>query len=198
MSARRNLTDEKFGRLTVLCDSGKRTKKGEVVWTCRCECGCLHHASTGNIVGGSIRSCGCLQRELSSLRRRAARKPARLCQDPGCTETIEKGAGGFCGKHAQRIRRHGDPGYVTPFEVWRSNNRNAQLQRFPTVKPATYRKLFGRHEHRAVAEAMLGRRLRSDEHVHHKDENKQNNLPGNLEVLPAREHLALHAAQRRR
>jgi hypothetical protein len=53
----------------------------------------------------------------------------------------------------------------------------------------------GREEfvHRLVAEVMLGRRLRRGEIVHHRDENKRNNQPGNLEVLPshsvhAREH----------
>jgi hypothetical protein len=34
--------------------------------------------------------------------------------------------------------------------------------------------------------------------VHHKDQNRQNNDPCNLEVLSAREHLALHAAMRRK
>jgi hypothetical protein len=80
----------------------------------------------------------------------------------------------------------------------REHMRAAQLRRFPAVKPSTYRKLFGRHEHRVIAEEKLGRALRSDEHVHHKDQNRQNNDPGNLEVLSAREHLALHAALRRK
>jgi hypothetical protein len=99
--------------------------------------------------------------------------------------------------HAQRLRRWGDPAYVTPEEIRRTNNREAQRQRFSTVKPSTYRKLFGRHEHRVVAQNMLGRPLRSDEHVHHLDENKHNNAPENLAVMSAREHLALHAKQRR-
>lgn len=198
MSAPRNLSGSRFGRLTVMCDSGKRTMRGQIIWTCRCDCGCQHEVAANNLVGGSVRSCGCLARELSSMRRRAARKPPRLCRHPFCSATIEKGANGFCGMHAQRIRRYGDPDYVTPVDVWRANNRAAQVRRFPTVKPTTYRKFFGRHEHRVVAEAMTGRRLHRDEHVHHKDENKQNNTLENLQVLPAREHAALHANQRKR
>lgn len=48
------------------------------------------------------------------------------------------------------------------------------------------------YEHRLVAEAKLGRRLRNDEHVHHADHNKSNNDPANLEVLTVAEHRAEH------
>lgn len=48
------------------------------------------------------------------------------------------------------------------------------------------------YEHRVVASAMLGRPLRPDEHVHHKDENPQNNAPENLAVLTIAEHRAEH------
>jgi len=197
MTKRRNLSEQRFGRLSVLCDSGNRTKSGGVVWLSICDCGSLHHSLTGNLLNGAVRSCGCLRRELSSMRRCAAAKPPRICKQAGCDKTTEKGGHGYCSMHAQRLRRNGDPGYVMPEELRRANNRDAQIKRFKTVKPTTYRKFFGRHEHRVVAEALIGRPLRSDEHVHHKDENKQNNSPENLIVLSASEHLALHALQRR-
>jgi hypothetical protein len=41
-------------------------------------------------------------------------------------------------------------------------------------------------------ERQLGRKLRRDEHVHHKDGDFTNNAPQNLEVLQARMHLHLH------
>lgn len=46
------------------------------------------------------------------------------------------------------------------------------------------------YEHRIVAENKIGRRLESDEHVHHKNGDKQDNRPENLEVRHESEHLA--------
>lgn len=48
-------------------------------------------------------------------------------------------------------------------------------------------------QHRRVMEEHLGRKLRSDEHVHHKDGVKYNNSLDNLEVLTASEHAKHHA-----
>lgn len=44
------------------------------------------------------------------------------------------------------------------------------------------------YQHRIVAEKKLGRKLRSDEMVHHKDGNKQNNSPGNLTIITRGKH----------
>lgn len=56
----------------------------------------------------------------------------------------------------------------------------------------TYRKLYGRHEHRVVAEKVLGRALMPKEIVHHKDGDYLNNDPSNLEVLTQGEHMRRH------
>lgn len=62
-----------------------------------------------------------------------------------------------------------------------------------TGKGKSYRKFYGKHEHRAVAEAMIGRPLRPGEIVHHKDGNILNNDPVNLEVLSSQsEHCRVH------
>lgn len=55
-----------------------------------------------------------------------------------------------------------------------------------------YIKVNGMHEHRLVAEEMLGRPLRPGEIVHHKDGNKRNNEPDNLEIMTQSEHIREH------
>src|ERR1700690_1864168 len=47
-------------------------------------------------------------------------------------------------------------------------------------------------EHRWVMEQYLGRKLMSNEHVHHIDGNSRNNLIQNLVVLSNSEHQKLH------
>ena len=55
-----------------------------------------------------------------------------------------------------------------------------------------YVKLNGRHEYRVMAERMLGRALLPGEIVHHKDGNKKNNSPDNLEVMTQGRHMQEH------
>ena len=64
----------------------------------------------------------------------------------------------------------------------------------------TYRKVNGRHEHRTVAEEVLGRPLGKNEVVHHEDLDKRNNDPSNLFVFPTqswhkRHHNLKHPGQ---
>ena len=49
-----------------------------------------------------------------------------------------------------------------------------------------------RYEHTVVAEAILGRKLRKNEVVHHKNGDKKDNRPDNLEVLTRSEHAKHH------
>lgn len=77
----------------------------------------------------------------------------------------------------------------------RTNIRAAQPQ-LGKSNGKTYAKHLGRHEHRKVAEQMLGRRLTKAEVVHHKDNNKRNNNPDNLQVMTRSEHSRLHALER--
>ena len=48
------------------------------------------------------------------------------------------------------------------------------------------------YEHRLVIEKILGRYLRKDEKVHHRNGNQLDNRPENLEVLSSSEHTTLH------
>lgn len=183
----------KFSRLLILKDTGERSKSGEVRWECLCDCGKKHFATTGNIKSGSIKSCGCLQKELSSDRAKILfTKEKRICIVRDCEETTEKGAWGFCGKHYMRVKRYGDPEYVTPEEK-RSMKQRYSLMDGKEIKETTYRKFYNRHEHRVIGEKIAGRSLKTDEHVHHKNENKHDNSIDNLEIMSAREHLKHHA-----
>ena len=124
----------------------------------------------------------------------ASRRRAMLdtCIVEGCCKPVKYN--GMCGMHAQRVHRYGDPNYVTPEMQRRANNRAAQLARLDSIKPSTYRKRYGRHEHRVVAEQMLGRPLTPGEIVHHIDGDKHNNDPSNLQVMTQDHHLREHLA----
>lgn len=65
MGKKADLQGQKFGRLTVLCDSGSRDSSGSVLWMCQCECGNTALCSTHDLNRGGTKSCGCLQRELA-------------------------------------------------------------------------------------------------------------------------------------
>lgn len=62
----RNLVGQKFGRLTVVKDSKKRTPYGSVIWECECECRKIHNVDSINLIHGHVKSCGCLFKEVSS------------------------------------------------------------------------------------------------------------------------------------
>lgn len=58
----RDLTGEKFGKLTVLEKTEGRSQ-GYILWRCRCACGREILVSTKKLVQGNIRDCGCVPRE---------------------------------------------------------------------------------------------------------------------------------------
>ncbi len=66
--------------------------------------------------------------------------------------------------------------------------------RLNTGEGKTYAKRYGKHEHRIVAEQILGRALFPGEVVHHIDGNKRNNKPENLRVFGFQgDHAKFHA-----
>jgi hypothetical protein len=62
----RDLSGQKFGRLTVIQYAGhRRTKGGESVvrWLCRCDCGNEIEVDGGALTKGHSKSCGCSRSE---------------------------------------------------------------------------------------------------------------------------------------
>ena len=64
MPTLRDLTGQRFGRLTVIERAENKGK--HVAWRCRCDCGNEIVTRAGNLTGGGSRSCGCFNREQSS------------------------------------------------------------------------------------------------------------------------------------
>lgn len=57
-----DLTGQKFGRLTVIKrveNKGKNT-----YWLCKCDCGNIKSVRVDSLKNGSIKSCGCYQKEM--------------------------------------------------------------------------------------------------------------------------------------
>ena len=52
---------EKFNMLTVLDKTEKRTKKGTILYKCKCDCGNITLATSQDLKNGHKKSCGCLR-----------------------------------------------------------------------------------------------------------------------------------------
>lgn len=55
-----NLTGNKYGKLTVLAATDLRSKSGNQIWKCQCECGNICYITTNHLQTGNTKSCGCL------------------------------------------------------------------------------------------------------------------------------------------
>lgn len=87
---------------------------------------------------------------------------------------------------------------LNPTRMTKATREKLRRARLGTGSSVTYTKVYGRHEHRIVAEQMLGRPLKPGEVVHHIDENKRNNSPENLMVFASqKEHAAYHVKMNR-
>lgn len=72
----KDLTGERFGRLTVVEFAGR--VNNATVWRCVCDCGTVHKVRKGNLLHGNTRSCGCLQLELVRARNVALYSQPRI------------------------------------------------------------------------------------------------------------------------
>lgn len=61
-----DLSNKRFGRLTVSKYLGKTHDKKTQVWECLCDCGNTTNVRSGNLRNGHAKSCGCYKKEVSS------------------------------------------------------------------------------------------------------------------------------------
>lgn len=56
-----DLSGERFGKLTAICEASERSKCRNVRWICKCDCGNIVTLSTGDLRSGHTKSCGCIR-----------------------------------------------------------------------------------------------------------------------------------------
>ena len=49
-----------YGKLTVIKDSGRRSKSRGIIWSCQCSCGGFVEVWGADLVRGTTKSCGCI------------------------------------------------------------------------------------------------------------------------------------------
>lgn len=58
----KDLTGQKFGRLTALKPTKKRSGHN-IIWLCQCDCGNIYEVSSNSLCRNLTKSCGCLRKE---------------------------------------------------------------------------------------------------------------------------------------
>ena len=81
----KDVARQRFGRLVALEPTDKR-QGNNVVWKCKCDCGNIAYVDTGHLTTLHTRSCGCLQKEVSSETYRNLQKDNNSNWNGGITE----------------------------------------------------------------------------------------------------------------
>ena len=61
----KDISGQRFGRLVAIRPTEER-RRGLVMWECKCDCGNMTYKVSKDLIYGSARSCGCLQKESAS------------------------------------------------------------------------------------------------------------------------------------
>jgi len=98
------LEGQRFGKLVVLERAGKRCDS--IDWRCQCDCGNIHYVITKYLIGGHVKSCGCLHAETTRVHDkkrpvwrtpeyRAYQGAKRRCTNPKDKDYVEYGGRGI-------------------------------------------------------------------------------------------------------
>lgn len=94
---------------------------------------------------------------------------------------------GMCPKHYTRFMKYGDPFFIKIKPRGSGNIYNGY--KFIIINGKKFR------EHRIIMEKYLGRKLSKKEHIHHKNNVRNDNRIENLEILTNSQHAKLHYYQ---
>lgn len=112
-----------------------------------------------------------------------SRRVNTVCQVDGCDRTAY--IRGLCRPHANRKRKHGDVQAHKPIRNAVGNGTISHGYRTVPVPPELRHLTNGEKrtaEHRLVMAQLLGRPLYADESVHHRNGDRLDNDPSNLEL----------------
>lgn len=114
-------------------------------------------------------------------------KTNKQCSVNGCVHEVR--AKGLCENHYRRMKRNGSP-LIYKNQEW-GEARTVRADGYIYITRNGKQVM----EHRWLMEQHLGRSLTSDEVVHHRDGNVQNNSLDNLEVMSRSLHSYHHATK---
>ena len=117
--------------------------------------------------------------------KKSTKRKQKECSVGGCRRKIH--AKGLCNMHYQRLRNNNKVGEAGPKKGVGSITRNGYRTFHNPDHPnsSKHNIIF---EHRMVMSEMLGRPLRKNESVHHKNGIRDDNRPENLELWTNSSH----------